>query len=65
MRSRLTEIVVDCRDPVAQAAFWAAALDYQVVRSEDSQVEIAPWEQEPPDLAEQLRRTPGARRWCS
>jgi Glyoxalase-like domain len=60
MGSRLTEIVVDCRDPVAQAAFWAAALDYQVVRSEDSQVEIAPWEQERPDLAEQLRRTPGA-----
>jgi hypothetical protein len=59
MGSRLTEIVVDCHDPVAQAAFWAAALDYHVVRTEDAQVEIAPWEREPPDLAEQVRRAPG------
>ena len=59
MGSRLTEIVVDCRDPVAQAAFWAAALGYHVVRSEDGQVEIAPWRREPPDLAEQVRQAPG------
>jgi catechol 2,3-dioxygenase-like lactoylglutathione lyase family enzyme len=59
MGSRLTEIVVDCRDPRALAAFWAAALDYHVVRIEEGQVEIAPWEEEPPDLAEQLRRAPG------
>jgi Glyoxalase-like domain len=59
MGSRLTEIVVDCRDPVAQAAFWAAALGYHVVRSEDRQVEIAPWRREPPDLAEQVRQAPG------
>ena len=59
MGSRLTEIVVDCHDPVAQAAFWAAALDYHVVRTEDAQVEIAPWEREPRDLAEQVRRAPG------
>jgi hypothetical protein len=59
MGSRLTEIVVDCHDPVAQAAFWAAALDYHVVRTEDGQVEIAPWEQEPPDLAERVRQAPG------
>ena len=58
MGSRLTEIVVDCHDPVAQAAFWAAALGYQVVRAEDGQVEIAPWEREPPDLAEQVRQAP-------
>jgi hypothetical protein len=58
MGSRLTEIVVDCHDPAAQAAFWAAALDYHVVRTEDGQVEIAPWEREPPDLAEQVRRAP-------
>jgi Glyoxalase-like domain len=58
MGSRLTEIVVDCHDPVAQAAFWAAALDYHVVRTEDAQVEIAPWEREPPDLAEQVRQAP-------
>ena len=59
MGSRLTEIVVDCHDPAAQAAFWAAALDYHVVRTEDGQVEIAPWEHEPPDLAEQVRKAPG------
>jgi hypothetical protein len=58
MGSRLTEIVVDCRDPVGQAAFWAAALGYHVVRAEEGQVEIAPWEREPPDLAEQARRAP-------
>src|SRR4051794_36116340 len=57
---RLTEIVLDCRDPVAQASFWAAALGYHIVRSEDGQVEIAPWPQEPPDLAQQIARTPGA-----
>jgi hypothetical protein len=59
MGSRLTEIVVDCHDPVAQAGFWGAVLGYYVVRSEHGQVEIAPWEQEPPDLAEQVRRAPG------
>ena len=58
MGSRLTEIVVDCHDPVAQAAFWAAALDYHVVRSEDAEVEIGPWEREPPDLAERVQRAP-------
>jgi hypothetical protein len=58
MGSRLTELVVDCRDPVALAAFWAAALDYHVVRSEAGQVEIAPWEREPPDLAERIRQAP-------
>jgi catechol 2,3-dioxygenase-like lactoylglutathione lyase family enzyme len=59
MGSRLTEIVVDCHDPVAQAAFWAAALGYHVVRSEGGQVEIGPWEREPPDLAERVRQAPG------
>jgi len=60
MGSRLTEIVVDCHDPAALAAFWAAALGYHVVRSEEGQVEISPWEREPPDLAERVRRAPGA-----
>jgi catechol 2,3-dioxygenase-like lactoylglutathione lyase family enzyme len=59
MGSRLTEIVVDCYDPDAQAAFWAAALGYHVVRSEEGQVEIAPWQREPSDLAEQVRQAPG------
>ena len=56
---RLTEIVVDCRDPVAQASFWSAALGYHIVRSEKGQVEVAAWAQEPADLAEQILRTPG------
>ncbi len=58
MGARLTEIVIDCRDPDAQAAFWAAVLDYHVVRAGDGQVEIAPWPEEPHDLAEQVRRGP-------
>ena len=58
MGSRLTEVVVDCRDPAAQAAFWAAALGYHVTRTEAAQVEIGPWEREPPDLAEQVRQAP-------
>ena len=58
MGSRLTEIVVDCRDPVAQAAFWAAVLGYHVVRSAHGQVEIAAWPREPADLAEQVRQAP-------
>jgi hypothetical protein len=56
---RLTEIVVDCSDPVAQASFWSAALGYHIVRSEEGQVEIAAWAQEPADLAGQILCTPG------
>ena len=56
MGSRLTEIVVDCQDPVAQAAFWAAVLGYHVVRTAHGQVEIAAWPREPADLAEQVRQ---------
>lgn len=59
MGSRLTEIVVDCHDPAAQAAFWAAVLGYEVVHSDDHWVEIAPWEHEAADLVEQVRRAPG------
>ena len=58
MGGRLTEIVVDCHDPGAQAAFWAAVLGYHVVRAERGQVEIAAWQREPPDLAEQVRQAP-------
>jgi hypothetical protein len=58
MGSRLTELVIDCRDPVALAGFWAAALGYHLVRTEEGQAEIAAWEQEPPDLAVQVRRAP-------
>ena len=58
MGSRLTEIVVDCHDPAALAAFWAAALGYHVVRTEEGQIEVAAWEQEPPGLAEQVQQGP-------
>jgi Glyoxalase-like domain len=40
------------------AAFWSAVLGYHVVRAGEGQVEIAAWEREPPDLAEQARRAP-------
>ena len=43
MGSRLTEIVVDCQDPAGQAGFWAAALGYHVVHTEEGQVKIAAW----------------------
>jgi catechol 2,3-dioxygenase-like lactoylglutathione lyase family enzyme len=59
MGLRLTEIVVDCHDPAAQASFWSAVLGYHVMRSEDGQVEIGPWAQEPADLAERVRLAPG------
>ena len=59
MALRLTEIVVDCHDPAAQASFWSAALGYHIVRSEYGQVEIAAWQREPDDLAEQIRSAPG------
>ena len=58
MGSRLTELVIDCRSPVALASFWAAALGYHLVRAEDGQAEIAAWAEEPPDLAAQVLRAP-------
>src|SRR5687767_822386 len=58
MGIRLTEIVVDCHDPQRLAEFWSAALGYHVVRDEDGQVEISPWEQEPPDLGSRVRSAP-------
>jgi len=57
--SRLTEVVVDCREPETLAAFWSAVLGYHVVHSDHEQVEIAAWEQESPDLAAQVRLAPG------
>jgi hypothetical protein len=39
---RFTELVVDCRDPGALAAFWAAVLDYRVLSREEDEVEIGP-----------------------
>jgi hypothetical protein len=43
MACRFTELVVDCRDPEALAACWAAVLDYRVLsRDDDGAVEIGP-----------------------
>ena len=43
MACRFSELVVDCRDPEALAAWWAAVLDYRVLsRDEDGAVEIGP-----------------------
>src|SRR3712207_7195707 len=42
MACRFSEVVVDCRDPDALAAFWAAVLDYRVLGREDGEVEIGP-----------------------
>ena len=58
MTCRLTEIVVDCHDPVLLAGFWCQVLDYHVLRTEDDQVEIGPWQREPSDLADQIRSAP-------
>jgi catechol 2,3-dioxygenase-like lactoylglutathione lyase family enzyme len=42
MACRFSELVIDCRDPEALAAFWAAVLDYRVLSREDGDVEIGP-----------------------
>ena len=44
MACRFSELVIDCRDPAALAAFWAAVLDYRVLSQEDGEVEIGPAE---------------------
>ncbi len=44
MACRLSEIVVDCRDPERLASFWAAVLDYRVLSREEGEVEIGPEE---------------------
>ena len=40
MACRLSEIVVDCRDPESLAAFWSAVLGYRELSREDGEVEI-------------------------
>jgi hypothetical protein len=48
MAARITELVLDCRDPAGLAAWWAEVLGYEVVGSEDGgSVEIGPPGQEP------------------
>ena len=43
MACRLTELVLDCRDPRGLAEFWCAVLDYVVLTEEDDgAIEIGP-----------------------
>ena len=44
MACRFSELVIDCRDPAALAAFWAEVLDYRVLSQEDGEIEIGPAE---------------------
>ena len=43
MTSRVTELVVDCRDPERLAAFWCAVLDFKVIDRGEGRVEIGSW----------------------
>src|SRR3954463_4841488 len=48
MASRITELVLDCRNPAALAAWWARVLEGEVVGTEDDgAVEIGPPGQQP------------------
>src|SRR5215468_7134612 len=40
MASRFTELVIDCANPARVAEFWAAVLDYRVLRQSEQGVEI-------------------------
>jgi len=42
MASRVTTVLVDCRDAEALAAFWCAVLGYEIVERSDGDVEIGP-----------------------
>ncbi len=44
MSSRLTEVIVDCRQPGLLAKFWCAVLDYRVIEASSDLVEIAAWD---------------------
>ncbi|MFD3518940.1 VOC family protein [Streptomyces sp. NPDC058653] len=40
MASKLTELAIDCADPVGLARFWCAVLDYEVQDEDDGLVTI-------------------------
>ncbi|MEV7343447.1 VOC family protein [Streptomyces sp. NPDC093544] len=44
MVSRISELVIDCRDPQRLAAFWCEVLGFIVLDTEDGAVEIGPRE---------------------
>jgi len=63
MSLRLYSVVIDCHDIAAQARWWAAVLDWQIIFEADDEVAIAarhvtedwlrstPWEQVGPGLS--------------
>ncbi len=56
MASRITELVLDCRDPAGLAAWWAEVLGYEVVGTEDDgSVEIGPPRPRPEARPERAR----------
>ncbi|HEY2696029.1 MAG TPA: VOC family protein [Pseudonocardiaceae bacterium] len=42
MASRISELVIDCRDPQRLAEFWCAVLGFTVLDIEDGAIEIGP-----------------------
>jgi catechol 2,3-dioxygenase-like lactoylglutathione lyase family enzyme len=42
MACRISELVIDCRDPQRLAEFWCAVLGYTVLDVEDGAIEIGP-----------------------
>ena len=44
MASRISELVLDCRDPEALARFWCEVLDFVVLDRDEGVIEIGPHE---------------------
>jgi predicted enzyme related to lactoylglutathione lyase len=44
MTSTLTEVLIDCADADALAAFWCAVLDWKIIDQDQDALEIAPHE---------------------
>ncbi|WP_395106794.1 VOC family protein [Actinomadura sp. SCN-SB] len=44
MACRITELVLDCREPEKLAAFWCEVLDYVVLEKEGDDIAIGPQE---------------------
>ncbi|TYB38797.1 VOC family protein [Actinomadura chibensis] len=42
MACRISELVIDCRDPQTLAAFWCEVLGFSVLDTEDGAIEIGP-----------------------
>jgi catechol 2,3-dioxygenase-like lactoylglutathione lyase family enzyme len=47
MACRITELILDCRDPERLAAFWCEVLGWKVLDQEPGAVEIGPEGREP------------------